>query len=116
MELHANDTEPVVDYPLRPLDVRAGRVQAASARSDGELADPGGWRAPTTWVHQREPLVHVVMTVQRDVDAVPDETFRNLARLQQSESPDTAGRVSIATNRANQRPAVARFGCGRSSA
>lgn len=44
------------------------------------------------------------------VDAVPDETFHALARTQQEQTPDTAGRVSLATNRANQQPAVARFG------
>ncbi len=73
MELHPNDTEPIVDHPLRPSDRRAGRVEAASARSDGELADPDGRREPPAWVHQREPLVEMVMTVQRDVDAVSEE-------------------------------------------
>ena len=73
MQRHPNDTEPGVDNPLRPSDRRTGRMVAASARSDGELADPGGRRAPTARVHQREPLVEMVMTVQRDVDAVPEE-------------------------------------------
>lgn len=44
------------------------------------------------------------------VDAVPDEAFHELARQQQERHPATAGRVSIATNRANQQPAISRFG------
>jgi CxxC motif-containing protein (DUF1111 family) len=44
------------------------------------------------------------------VDAVPDSTFHELARRQRERTPSIAGRVSIATNRANQQPAVAKFG------
>ena len=44
------------------------------------------------------------------VDAVPDDAFRELERRQRRLTPATAGRVSLATNRANQQPAVARFG------
>ncbi|BDG05597.1 di-heme oxidoredictase family protein [Anaeromyxobacter oryzae] len=44
------------------------------------------------------------------VDAVPDETFHSIAAAQREKTPETAGRVSIATSRANRQPAVAKFG------
>lgn len=44
------------------------------------------------------------------VDAVPDATFELIAAMEKLFTPATAGRVSYATNRANQEPAVAKFG------
>jgi CxxC motif-containing protein (DUF1111 family) len=44
------------------------------------------------------------------VDAVPDSGFELVAAFERFFTPATAGRVSFATNRANQQPTVAKFG------
>lgn len=44
------------------------------------------------------------------VDAVPDETIQQLALLQRTRTPGTAGRASLSTDRATGQTAVARFG------
>src|SRR6185369_9533047 len=44
------------------------------------------------------------------VDAVPDQTFLNLARRQAWQHPEIAGRPHIVTDVATGKPAVGRFG------
>jgi CxxC motif-containing protein (DUF1111 family) len=68
----------------------------------GEAVPP---QANTTALRRSTPLFGLGL-----VDAVPDASFHALARRQEEKSPATAGRVSVATNRANQDPAVAKFG------
>ena len=44
------------------------------------------------------------------VDAVPDQTLQDLARLEQDLSPATAGRANVVTDVASGQPRVGRFG------
>ena len=69
---------------------------------DGEVVPP---EANVTAQRRSTPLFGLGL-----VDAVPDSTFQALARRQRERTPERAGRVSIATNRANRSPAVAKFG------
>ncbi len=44
------------------------------------------------------------------VDAVPDESLKNLAQFEQDFTPETAGRVNVVTDVASGQPVVGRFG------
>jgi CxxC motif-containing protein (DUF1111 family) len=68
----------------------------------GETVPP---EADVTALRRSTPLFGLGL-----VDAVPDSALHELARRQRERNRATAGRVSLATNRANQQPAVAKFG------
>lgn len=69
---------------------------------EGEVVPP---EADVTALRRSTPLFGLGL-----VDAIPDSTFQALARRQRERTPAVAGRVSLATNRANRSPAVAKFG------